>query len=51
MRARWAEEPVTAGQYLKQVRERGSIYDAAGLDALDELKAEERPSEDKWIQA
>ncbi len=50
MRARWAEEPVTAGQFLKQVRERGPTYDAVGLDTLEQLKAGDRPAEDKWTQ-
>ncbi|MCZ6915700.1 MAG: antitoxin VapB family protein [Gemmatimonadetes bacterium] len=43
MRARWPDAPVTAGEYLALVRKRGPLYDAAGLDALEELKAADQP--------
>jgi len=48
MRARWSDEPTTAGQYLAHVRERGPLYDAAGVEAVEELTATDRPAEDKW---
>ena len=48
MRAVWDEEPITAGAFLKQVRERGPYYAPAELDRLDELKASDSPPEDKW---
>ncbi len=48
MRAVWDEEPITAGAFLKQVRERGPYYAPAELDRLEELKASDSPPEDKW---
>ena len=50
MRAGWAGEPMTAGDYLARVRERGPTYDTAGLDALEELKTGDQPAEDKWTR-
>lgn len=48
MRARWAEEPVTAGELLGRVRERGPAFTAAELDRLEEAERADRPAESKW---
>ena len=48
MRARWDNLPVTAGELLRRVRERGPTYGAEELDYLDEMKASDAPPEDKW---
>ena len=50
MRAGWAGEPMTAGDYLARVRKRGPTYDTAGLDALEELKTGDQAAEDKWTR-
>jgi hypothetical protein len=48
MRARWDGEPITAGDYLRLVRERGPIYRSAELTDIEELNAGDRPPSDKW---
>lgn len=48
MRARWDTEPVTAGELLRIVRERGAVYSADALAALDDAKSADRPPLDKW---
>ena len=48
MRATWDNLPVTAGEFLRRVRERGPTYGPEQLDYLDELKASDAPPEDKW---
>ena len=48
MRASWDNLPVTAGEFLRLVRERGPSYGTEQLDYLDELKASDAPPEDKW---
>ena len=48
LRAQWADEAPTAGDYLNRIRERGPLYDAAGLDAIETLDAADAPAEDKW---
>lgn len=48
MRARWPDEPTTAGEYLSLVRERGPIYDVASLDRIEALDASGRPTAYKW---
>jgi len=48
MRARWDDEPLSAGAYLQLVRERGPSYSAEELDRLEASKAADLPAEDKW---
>jgi hypothetical protein len=50
MRARWDAEPVTAGDYLRLLRERGPTYRPAELAALDEVERADQPPEDKWAR-
>jgi len=47
MRARWDAVTVTGGELLRMVRERGPLYDAAGLAKVEAAKAEDRPPVDK----
>ncbi len=48
MRARWDEEPVTAGDYLLLVTERGPSYSAEELERLEAFKESDLPPADKW---
>jgi predicted CopG family antitoxin len=48
MRASWEREPVTAGDYLRLVRERGPSYSPAELDQIEELNSADSPPRDKW---
>jgi Putative antitoxin len=48
MRARWDEEPTTAADYLRLVRERGPTYGAGELGAVEDLKRNDRVPRDKW---
>lgn len=50
MRARWDAEPVTAGDYLRLVRERGPTFRPDELDAVEEGKGADHPPEDKWAR-
>ncbi|MFO7768871.1 MAG: antitoxin VapB family protein [bacterium] len=51
MRARWDTEPLTGGELLRIVRERGPVYTAEQLDEVDEAVRSDRPPEDKWNRA
>jgi hypothetical protein len=48
MRARWDEEPVTAGDYLRLVREHGPSYSTDELERLQAFKESDLPPVDKW---
>lgn len=48
MRAVWPDAPLSAGAYLALVRERGPVYRAAELDAIEAAKRDDRPPVDKW---
>lgn len=48
MRARWSDEPVLAGQYLRMVRERGPSYSPGELDKVEEARSTDLPPDDKW---
>lgn len=48
MRAVWPEQPLSAGEYLDRVRERGPAYDSAGLETIDQLSEADAPAPDKW---
>ncbi len=48
LRARWAEEAITAGELLRRCREQGGFFTDEDLDRLDELKAGDAPPDDKW---
>jgi hypothetical protein len=50
MRARWDDQPVTGGEYLRLVRERGPVYDAAALTGVEEVKRMDRAPGDKWAK-
>ncbi|HET7038699.1 MAG TPA: antitoxin VapB family protein [Gemmatimonadales bacterium] len=50
LRARWDSAPITAGEYLRLVRERGPIFSLEELDAIDAAKREDRPPRDKWAE-
>ncbi len=41
-------DPPRGGEYLDRVRARGPIYDAAGLEAVEDVGAADAPAEDKW---
>lgn len=51
MRAQWPESTTSAGEFLDRARERGPVYDAAGIEAVDEAKRADAPSPDKWESA
>ena len=51
LRARWPEETVTAGELLRRCRERGAFFSTEDLDRIDDLKAGDVPSVDKWSAA
>lgn len=51
MRAKWDDAPLTAGEFLRRVRERGPAYTPAELDEVEELKASDAPPEDKWTRS
>lgn len=50
MRGSWDREPVTAGDYLRLVRERGPLHSPAELDQIEEVTAADTPPEDKWAE-
>jgi hypothetical protein len=51
MRAVWPDAPLTGGDYLALVRERGPIYAAEEIDRVDEASASDLPPQDKWPTA
>jgi predicted CopG family antitoxin len=48
MRAHWNDEPTTAADYLRLVRERGPSYSTEELERLEAAKASDLPPGDKW---
>ncbi len=48
MRARWADQTVTATDLLAQRREAGPVFTREELDRLDATVSSDRPPEDKW---
>jgi len=48
MRARWADEPIVAADYLRTVRERGPLYTTDELNAVEDAKTADSPPSDKW---
>jgi hypothetical protein len=48
MRARWADETITAAELLRRRREGGPVLTVEELDRLDAAGAEDQPPEDKW---
>jgi hypothetical protein len=48
MRARWADETITAAELLSRRREGGPVLTVEELDRLAAAAAEDRPPEDKW---
>ena len=48
MRARWADEPTEAADYLRMVRERGPLYTTDELRAVEDAKESDSPPSDKW---
>lgn len=48
MRAKWEGRPLTAGEYLRFVRERGPLYTMDELSAIEEAKSLDQPPTDKW---
>ena len=50
MRARWDTELVTAGEYLRLVRERGPVFGADELARIEEAKRTDGPPRDKWSE-
>lgn len=48
MRAVWEGAPVTGRELLEIVRSEGPLLSEEALDRIDELKASDRPPEDKW---
>ena len=48
MRARWDEQTVTGADLLALVRERGPLYHAEELDAIDEMKSKGKAPAHKW---
>jgi hypothetical protein len=47
MRAVWPDAPLSAGEYLSLVRDRGGVY-PPDLDRVEEVKASDSPPEEKW---
>jgi predicted CopG family antitoxin len=50
MRARWDSKPITAGEYLRLVREQGPMLTPEMLDRIEEAKRADRPAGDKWTE-
>ena len=50
MRAIWPDEPLSAGEFLRLVRERGAVYTTDELKRVDEASVSDQPPEDKWLQ-
>jgi hypothetical protein len=50
LRASWNREPVTAGDYLRLVRERGPQYTPKELDEIERVTDADAPPEDKWAE-
>ena len=48
MRARWADETITAAELLGRLRQGGFALTADELNRLDSVTASDRPPEDKW---
>jgi hypothetical protein len=48
MRAVWPDAPLSAGEYLQLVRDRGARCTPAQLDRIEEVTEADRPPEDKW---
>jgi hypothetical protein len=48
MRAHWSDVPLSAGDYLQLVRDRGGLYAPDQLERMDRAAVEDRPPEDKW---
>jgi len=48
MRARWPEDTVTAAELLDWYRTDGPLLDEDGIAAIEALKEQDRPPEDKW---
>lgn len=48
MRARWDEAPITGRGLLRLVRERGALYSADELDAIEAVSRTDAPPADKW---
>lgn len=50
MRATWDRTAITAGEFLKHVRERGPLYSSAELDEIEEVAGSDAQPENKWAQ-
>lgn len=48
MRARWENVPLTGGELLTIVRERGPLYSADELREIEAMKSEAPDERDKW---
>ncbi len=48
MRARWDDVPVTGGELLDLVRDRGPLYSSEELDEVEAVKEELPDERDKW---
>ena len=48
MRAVWPDDAMTAGAYLRLLRERGPVYSPDELARLEESKSSDVPPPDKW---
>lgn len=48
MRARWSDQAVTGGEYLRIVRERDPLCIAEELKCVEDAKTADRPPTDKW---
>lgn len=48
MRARWDDVPATGAELLALLRERGPLYSAEELEAVEAVKTETPELRDKW---
>jgi predicted CopG family antitoxin len=48
LRATWPEKSVTGAELLEIYRKHGPFFSEEGLRIIEELKADDRPPEDKW---
>jgi hypothetical protein len=48
MRAEWPDQELSAGAFLRLVRERGPTYTPDELDQVDAANAADQPPADKW---
>ncbi len=49
LRAAWPEDTVTAGAFLRMIRQRRIHFTDSEIARIEELKQSDAPPEDKWV--